>query len=418
MRCLIQGISHDGQGVGRIDGKVVFVPGALPGEDVDLKIVEEKKNYLRGRLTSIITSAPERVDPPCPYFGQCGGCHYQHAGYDLQVDLKTRVVEQTLQRVGGVETDILPCVPAEWPWQYRNKVTWHGAMVKGHWKFGYYRGESNEIMDIDSCLLVSDAMQEAGRALGREVRELNLRMPVEVSVRESISGEIMSIIKGIDRESARKLCLLVDELIDSFYLFDGKGVHCLKKGREFKERLAGIGFSLSPLSFFQVNRKQAEKLVAVVQESLELQGGEQVLDAYCGVGTLALSLAGQAKRLVGVESFPTAVEDANKNARLNGICNCRFLAGFAEQILPTLSQRFEAVVLDPPRAGCQPQVIKAVERMKIPRVVYVSCEPSTLARDLARFQQAGYCVKKVQPIDMFPQTYHVETVVLMSRKDK
>lgn len=418
MRCLIQGISHDGQGVGRIDGKVVFVPGALPGEDVDLIITEEKRKYLRGRLTSIIRAAPERVDPPCPYFGRCGGCHYQYAGYDLQVDLKTRVVEQTLQRVGGVDTDILPCVPADRPWQYRNKVTWHGAMVDGHWRFGYYRGESNKIMDIDSCLLVSGAMQEAGRAMGRELRELNPRMPVEVSVRESISGEIMTIIKGIDQESARKLCLLVDELTDSFYLFDGKGTHCMKEGRAFEERLAGIRFGLSPLSFFQVNREQADKLVATVQERLELQGGEQVLDAYCGVGTLTLSLAGRAKRLVGVESFPTAVEDAKKNARLNGINNCRFLAGLAEQILPTLSQRFDAVILDPPRAGCQPAVIKAVERMKIPRVVYVSCEPSTLARDLARFQQAGYRVERVQPLDMFPQTYHVECVVLMSRVDK
>ncbi|MEQ8176559.1 MAG: 23S rRNA (uracil(1939)-C(5))-methyltransferase RlmD [Syntrophomonadaceae bacterium] len=418
MRCLIQGISHDGQGVGRIDGKVVFVPGALPGEDVELTIGEEKKNYLRGRLSSIIEPAPERVNPPCPYFGQCGGCHYQHASYDLQVDLKTLVVEQTLQRIGGVDADILPCVPAVSPWRYRNKVTWHGAMVDEHWKFGYYRGESNDIMDIDRCLLVSDAMQEAGRALGRALRKLNSREPVEAIVRESASGEIMTIVHGIDKEAGRKLRLQVDELTDSFYLFDRKGIECLQEGRAFEERIAGIRFGLSPLSFFQVNREQAEKLVGMVQESLELQGGEQVLDAYCGVGTLALSLAGRAKRLVGVESFPTAVEDARKNARLNGISNCRFLAGPAEQILPTLSQRFDAVVLDPPRAGCQPQVIKAVERMKIARVVYVSCEPSTLARDLGRFQQAGYRVRKVQPIDMFPQTYHVETVVVMSRVGK
>ncbi|MEN6390488.1 MAG: 23S rRNA (uracil(1939)-C(5))-methyltransferase RlmD [Syntrophomonas sp.] len=415
MRCLIQGISHDGQGVGRIDGKVVFVPGALPGDDVELTIGVEKKNYLRGRLCSIIEPAPERVNPPCPYFGQCGGCHYQHARYDLQVDLKTHVVEQTLQRVGGVDADILPCVPAVRPWRYRNKATWHGAMVDEHWRFGYYRGDSNNIMDIDRCLLVSDAMQETGRALGRALKELNPGKPGEVTVRESTSKEIMTIVRGIDKEAAMKLRLLADELTDSFYLFDGKGTHCLKEGRAFEERIAGLRFGLSPLSFFQVNREQAEKLVGMVKESLELQGGEQVLDAYCGVGTLALSLAGSIKRAVGVESFPIAVEDAKKNARLNGISNCRFLAGPAEQVLPTLSQRFDAVVLDPPRAGCQPAVIKAVERLKIPRVVYVSCEPSTLARDLGRFQQAGYRVKKVQPIDMFPQTYHVETVVKLYR---
>lgn len=416
MHCLIQGISHDGQGVGRIEGKVVFVPGALPGEDVELTIVEEKKNYLRGRLTSIIKPAPERVDPPCLYFGQCGGCHYQHASYDLQVDLKTRVVEQTLQRVGGVEADIQPCVPAVRPWHYRNKAAWHGAMMDEIWKFGYYRGESNYIMDIDRCLLVSDAMQEAGLALGRALRQSSLRTPLEVTVRESADGKIMTIVSGMDSEAVRKLLPFVDEQIASFYVNNGKGIECLKEGRAFEERLCGIRFELSPLSFFQVNTEQAEKLVGMVRESLDLNGGEQLLDAYCGVGTLALSLAGQVKRVVGIESVSKAVEDAKKNARLNAFNNCRFLPGTAEQILPTLSQRFDAVVLDPPRAGCHPQVIKAVERMRIPRVVYVSCEPATLARDLGRFQQAGYRVKKVQPLDMFPQTYHVETVVVLYRR--
>lgn len=418
MRCLIQGISHDGQGVGRIDGKVVFVPGALPGEDVELMIGDEKKNYLRGRLDSIIEPAPERVNPPCPYFSQCGGCHYQHASYDLQVDLKTRVVEQTLQRVGGIDADILPCVPAVRPWRYRNKVTWHGAYVDGHWRFGYYHGESKDIIDIDNCLLVSDAMQDAGLAVNRALKELNPRMPLEVTVRESTSsGALMAIIAGIEREAALEILPCVEELTASLYLFNEKGVECLKvSSRGFEETIGGTRFGLSPLSFFQVNTEQAEKLVNLVQENLNLQGGEQVLDAYCGVGTLALSLASQVKRVVGVESYLTAVEDAKKNARRNGLSNSRFLAGAAEQVLPSLSQRFDAVILDPPRAGCQLQVIKAVERMKIPKVVYVSCEPSTLARDLSRFQQAGYHVEKVQPLDMFPQTYHVETVVVLYRK--
>ncbi|MEN6350995.1 MAG: 23S rRNA (uracil(1939)-C(5))-methyltransferase RlmD [Syntrophomonas sp.] len=417
MRCLIQGISHDGQGVGRLDGKVVFVPGALPGEDVELVIEEEKKNYLRGRLTLIIEPAPERVNPPCPYFGQCGGCHYQHASYDLQVDLKTLVVEQTLQRVGGIDADILPCVPAVKPWHYRNKVTWHGACVDGHWRFGYYRGETNDIIDIDNCLLVSDAMQEAGLAGGRVLKELNPRMPVEVTVRESASsGALMAIIAGIEREAALKTLPCIGDMVDSLYLFNDMAIECLKEGRGYEEKIGEIRFGLSPLSFFQVNTEQAERLARMVREDLELQGGEQVLDAYCGVGTLALSLASQVKKVVGVESFPTAVGDAKKNARLNGLSNCRFLTGASERVLPTLSQRFDAVILDPPRAGCQPEVIKAVGRMKIPRVVYVSCEPSTLARDLSRFQQVGYRVEKVRPLDMFPQTYHVETVVKLYRK--
>lgn len=416
MRCLIQGISHDGQGVGRIDGKVVFIPGALPGEDVEFILAEEKKSYLRGCLTTVIEPVSEREDPPCPYFGKCGGCHYQHASYDLQVDLKTRVVEQTLQRVGGIETDILSCIPAERPWGYRNKVAWHGAMLDGNYRFGFYKSESNEIMDIDSCLLVSGAMQNIGLTIGRALKELRIRVPVEVTVRESRSQKIMTVVSGISREACLELLPVVDELTGSFYFFDGKKVECLKEGRGFEEIIAGIRFGLSPLSFFQVNTEQAEELVRMVQESLGLQGGEQVLDAYCGVGTLAISVAGLAKRVVGIESFPTAVEDAVKNARLNGLNNCRFLAGAAELVLPTLSQRFDAVVLDPPRAGCHPHVIKAVERMKIPRVVYVSCEPSTLARDLGRFRQAGYQIYKVQPLDMFPQTYHVETVVVLYRR--
>jgi len=418
VHCQIQGISHDGQGVGRIDGKVVFVPGALPGETVELSIIEEKRNYLRGRLNSIVEPSPARIDPPCLFFGRCGGCHYQHASYEMQVTLKTRVVEQTLQRIGSIDTDVSPCIPALKPWRYRNKVAWHGTMADGEWTFGYYRGESNDIINIDNCLLVSEAMQMTGLEISGVLKELKPGAPAEATVRQSNYNEaLMAIVAGIDKEAALKILSRADGLLDSFYWLSTRGIECLKEGGRFEERIGEIRFGLSPLSFFQVNSEQAAKLVGLVGEALDLQGGEQLLDAYCGVGTLALSQAGRAKRVVGVESYPAAVEDARKNARLNGLNNCRFLAGDTAQVLPTLSQKFDAVILDPPRSGCHPQVIKAVERMKIPRVVYVSCDPSTLARDIARFQQAGYRIKTVRPLDMFPQTYHVECCVLLYRKD-
>lgn len=228
----------------------------------------------------------------------------------------------------------------------------------------------------------------------------------------------MVIVSGIERKLV--LQMLEDQHhIDLSWIHHQAGQCSVLSGEPFlREQLHNTSFEISPLAFFQVNHAQAEQILRIITQWLDLQGNEVILDAYCGVGSLALPLAGQVRKVMGIEAFKPAVKDAKANARLNGLRNTRFLAGLTEDVLPTLTNRFDAVILDPPRSGCAPGVVQSVARLKIPRVIYVSCEPSTLARDLALFKQEGYYVKEVQPLDMFPWTRHVETVILMSKVEK
>lgn len=419
-RCVIQGISHDGQGVGRVDGLAVFVPGTLPGEIADIEIVQTRKNFARGRLETLVTTVPERVAPPCEYYLQCGGCTYQHASYPLHLDLKTDVVTQSLKRIGGVEAPVDPCLPSPQPWRYRNKVTWHAA-ANGHgWDMGYYGPDGRKLLNIADCLLISQSMQDLSNRIAAGLRQLSpVDHPVDIVVRQSsLSGNLTVITSGVSHEQARILADQVNDPPVSVAVADNNQVTPVAGQETLEDAIGDIRYRFHPLSFFQVNPGQTENLVDMVKDLLSVQHSEQILDAYCGVGTIALQLAPLARKVVGIEFFAPAVQDAKQNAHLNGFRNCRFLTGAAENVLPTLTNRFEAVILDPPRYGCHPGVIQAISRLKIPTAVYVSCEPSTLARDLKRFQEAGYRVEKVQPLDMFPWTRHVETVVLMSRVDK
>jgi len=416
-RCLIDGISHDGQGVGRLEGLAVFVPGALPGETVDIEVTQRRKNFARARLNAVLEASPYRTEAPCPYYWECGGCDYQHAEYDLQLELKTRVVDQTLQRVGKIDTTVNPCLPSPDIWRYRNKVAWHGRPSRDGWHLGYYRSDCHDILEVKNCLLISESMQEISNTVGEQLRQLPQPLPaLEITVRQSsVDHKIMVIVSGIERK-------LVLQTLEGQYPMGVSWIHhqaeqCSVLSGEplLREQLHNTSFEISPMAFFQVNHGQAEQILKIITQWLDLQGNEVILDAYCGVGSLALPLAGQVRKVMGIEAFKPAVKDAQANARLNGLRNTRFLAGLTEDVMPTLTNRFDAVILDPPRSGCAPGVVQSVARLNIPRVVYVSCEPSTLARDLALFKQAGYYVKEVQPLDMFPWTRHVETVVLMSR---
>lgn len=418
-QCLIHGISHDGQGVGKLEGLVVFVPGALPGELVDIEITQRKKSFARGRLHAIVEASPQRVEAPCPYYWQCGGCAYQHASYRLQLDLKTRVVEQTLQRVGKIEAPVKPCLPSPQTWRYRNKVTWHGAPGRDGWRMGYYRNNTHDIIGIRDCLLISEAMQELSNRFTEQLERLPQPLPpVELIVRESSYDQgMMAILSGLKEGTARKLADTQNGQNLSIIHSEPQAFTAISGQPYLREHLDDTRFNISPQAFFQVNRGQTEQLLGIIKEWLDLQGNEMILDAYCGVGSLALTLAPLVRKVMGIEVFKPAVKDAKANARLNGLGNTRFLAGLTEEVLPTLTNRFDAVILDPPRSGCSPVVVQAVARLKIPRVVYVSCEPSTLARDLAQFSQAGYQIKEIQPLDMFPWTGHVECCVLLYHKD-
>jgi len=420
LKCLISGTSHDGQGVGRLNSRVVFIPGALPGEEVDIEIIAEKNRYARGRLNSIIKPSDKRINPPCSYYGFCGGCVYQHASYELQLELKVIVVEQTLERIGKMNAEVSPCIPSPKPWRYRNKAVWHAANHGQGWLMGYYQPEDKQILGIDDCLLISEKMQLLSRSVKNALNNLPENVsPLEITIRESSwNKHLMLIISGSNLSSHREWLEDAGSEAESICTVYNNKIFNIKGKTYMEEKLLDVRYDFSPLAFFQVNHGQAENLIRIVRDLLDLKGGEHILDAYCGVGTLALNLARDAKKVMGIESFPSAVEDAIHNARLNNLQNCRFLAGKSEDVMPTLSQRFDVCILDPPRSGCHPKVIKTIAIQKIPRVIYVSCEPSTLARDLAAFNQSGYRVLKVQPLDMFPQTRHVECVTLMSRVKK
>ncbi len=416
MQCSVTGITHKGEGVGRMDGQAVFIPFAIPGETVEVEVRERKKNYLRAQLVEVVSASSDRVAAPCLYYYRCGGCAYQHMNYSRQMDLKRRVVQDNLARIGGLEAEVEPVAGMNDPWRYRNKVEWQVAKEDHYFRMGYHIQDSHQLIPIEACLLISPAMEALSKHLRERLDDLRLPDHSRIAVRQSsANGELMLVIAGIGSGEADVRQLAKYPGLSSIYCIDqGRIIH--KHGRSsLTERLAGIDYQISPLAFFQVNHQQAELLVDVVRQFAQLGPADNVLEGYCGIGSITLPLARSAGRIVGVESYLGAVQDARENARRNNITNCEFIAGACEKVIPNMKERFDVVILDPPRAGCKKEVIEAVIKAAPQRIVYVSCNPGTLARDLKIFCQDGYTVKKVQPIDMFPQTSHVETVVLLSK---
>ncbi|MFZ2539429.1 MAG: 23S rRNA (uracil(1939)-C(5))-methyltransferase RlmD, partial [Oscillospiraceae bacterium] len=375
-----------------------------------------KKNFQRARLEEVITASPDRVDPPCPYYYKCGGCSYQHTSYSRQLEFKRQVVKESLKRIGGIDIEVNPVVGMEDPWRYRNKVEWHTGKESGQPTMGYYVNDSRVLVGIDSCLLISQAMQDYSHYIKEHLEELRIPENCEVIVRQSSSNqEMMIIFRGTGASGIDFAKMLNYQEVAAIYSID-QGVTRFHYGEQrLAEKLFNLEVEVSPLVFFQVNHTQTEKMLEIIKDYAQLQASDCVLDAYCGMGSIALALAGNARRIVGVESFKAAKKDAKRNAFNNSILNCKFIKGACEEIIPGLEEEFDVVILDPPRAGCKPELIQAVIE-KSPRcIIYVSCNPSTLARDLAIFKDAGYTVDQVQPIDMFPQTSHVETVVRIYR---
>jgi 23S rRNA (uracil1939-C5)-methyltransferase len=410
LRCTIEGISYDGAGVTRIKGKAVFIPFAIPDETVEIDIVEERNKYSTAKLREVVKPSPERVEPVCSYYYQCGGCSYQHIDYFGQLKYKRQVVVDNLTRIGKITVPVNTILGMECPWRYRNKVTWHVR----NGRLGYYADNTVSLVPVDACSLITERLEEVSRVLARQLIQTNSSSDGEVVLRESsVNGDIMAVFRQIEVvpalvESLKPHCSSIYNMEDNRF----KHIH----GKAFlDEKINDISFRLSPGSFFQVNHRQTLILIAKVLEYLNLKGDENVLDAYCGIGSISLPLAKTCKSVLGVESFTAAVEDARLNAKLNNLANCEFLSGPCERVLPKLKRSFDAVVLDPPRAGCKRAAIMAITDRFPAKVVYVSCNPATLARDLAVFTEQGYRVKEVQPVDMFPWTRHVECVVLMSR---
>ena len=440
----ITDISDEGQGVGHIDGFAVFVDGALAGERVRIKIIKVLKNYAVGKLLEIQDSSPARIKPFCPVYKRCGGCSLQHMDYGAQLEFKTRMVRETLKRIGkigGVETLVHDTIGMEHPFEYRNKAQYPVGMADGKPAIGFYARRSHDIIDVGNCGIHGHSGNAIREVCRRFIAENNISVYDETGhkglVRHLIirsgfrTGEIMVVIVINGKELPRKRAL-VDSLLAQVpeiksivlnintaktnVILGEKNIVIYGKAT-ITDYIGDLKFHVSPLSFFQVNPVQAEVLYNNAVEFAALSGSETVFDLYCGTGTIALFMARKAKRVYGIEVVGEAVADARMNAEVNGVGNVEFVAGEVEKVVPELcgsgGVRADVVVVDPPRKGCEASVLDTIVRMGPERIVYVSCNPATLARDLSYLEERGYETAEVQPVDMFPWTYHVECVVLM-----
>ncbi|WP_028558846.1 23S rRNA (uracil(1939)-C(5))-methyltransferase RlmD [Paenibacillus pinihumi] len=453
----IIGLTHDGEGVGRVDGFTLFIQGALPGEQVRAKVLKVKKQYGYAKLMDMLQESPDRVDAPCEIYKQCGGCQLQHMSYEAQLRWKRQHVVDNLQRIGKLQvadgTGIIvhDTIGMDESWRYRNKAQVPFGMAEagqgttaGSLVGGFYARGSHRIIDMDECLIQHERNDDAVR----KVKELGRKLGVTAYDEESgrgllrhvmvrsgfVSGEVMIVlitngaripqvekwIEGI-REAMPEVTSIVQNVNKKkTNVIFGDETKVLWGSEVIYDELDGIRFAISARSFYQVNPLQTVALYRKAVEYAGLNGTETVIDAYCGIGTISLFLARQAGRVYGVEIVPEAIEDAGRNAALNGITNAEFEAGPAEVVIPRWREEgivADVIVVDPPRKGCDPALLDTILKMKPERVVYVSCNPSTLARDLRVLEDGGYKTVEVQPVDMFPHTTHVECCSLLVRKD-
>ncbi len=391
--------------MGRYEGKAVFVPGGIPGEDVRVEIVEQKPRYAYARLLEVLRPSPDRVAPPCHAFGRCGGCQWQHIAYEAQLRFKTKIVRDQLQRLAQVsEPPVQPIIGMAEPWRYRNNMQFV-VDDKGH--LCLLEAGSNRPVAVGDCRLLCPELCEVFDQM-----ELDYPGLAGVTLRVGrATGERMIVLETEGEEEAPEV--EVDQPVSCVLLLpDGTGA-ALIGSTCLHEELGGRSLRVSAGSFFQVNTEQAGQLMRLVLEFADVQPGQTVLDAYGGVGTFGLALAETARQVIIVEGSPSAVADARENAA--GAPNVRVIQGAVEAVLPTLEGPLDVAVLDPPRAGVAKEALAALAERRPTRIVYVSCDPGSLARDVRYLLERGYTLRTVQPVDMFPQTHHIESVALLKR---
>ena len=441
----IEDCGIDGEGIGKADGFTVFVKDAVIGDTVRAKIMKAKKNYGYGRLEEIITPSLDRVEPKCQFARQCGGCQLQALSYEKQLEFKTSKVRGHLERIGGF-TDIPmeKILGMEQPFHYRNKAQFPvGKSKDGRIITGFYAGRTHSIIENRDCALgvtrnkeVLDRViahmekfhiqpydENTGKGLMRHVLIRYGFFTDEMMVCLIINGENLpgeeALVKSL-RQIPETVSVMVNVNKKRNNVILGEKVRLLWGQPYITDKIGEISYQISPLSFFQVNPYQTGRLYGKALEYAQLSGNETVWDLYCGIGTISLFLAQQAKMVRGVEIIPAAIENAKENARLNGFDNTEFFVGKAEEVLPEqfarTGERADVIVVDPPRKGCDETLLSTIIEMQPDRVVYVSCDSATLARDLKYLCERGYELKKVCPVDMFPNTVSVETVVLLSHK--
>lgn len=413
LELVIDSVAQGGDGVGRHDGLVVFARGGLPGERVRVRLFERRPGYARGRVDAVLAPSAERVAPRL-----ADGDHapWQHIAYPAQLRLKETIVREQLAKLAGLhEPPLAPIIAAPHPWGYRNSAHLH---VDGQ-HIGYYAAGSRAVVDLPEDPLLLPVLNQALAGLRRV---LVPDLLASVTLRASVaSGYALAVLQPAPTASALDLVLLAEAWRAwvpalAGVLVTGRDWHGAVSGvAQLVDELCGIVFVLSPESFFQVNLPQAERMVELAHEALAPQPGTRLLDLYAGVGTFALPLAAAGAELIAVEEHGTAVADGEHSAALNQIGRARFVHSAVERALPGLTGPFDGILLDPPRRGCHPAVLEELARLAAPRIVYVSCHPGILGRDLGPLLASGYRLARVQPIDLFPQTPHIETVVTLVR---
>lgn len=397
-------MAHGGSALGRDDsGRVIFVPLAIPGETVRVRLQGGKERYAHAELLEVLKPSPERVEPRCPHFGTCGGCHFQHLAYPAQLVAKTGVVLDQLQRVGKFsKPPVREALSSPKTWEYRNSVSFSPT---GDGSVGFWSHREDQVIAIDECHIIEPALQELYRNLDLELPDLQ-----RLTLRLGAEGDLLVVF---ETEEVEPPSLETDFSVSAAILLPtGEAANLI--GESFLiQQCAGREWRVSAGSFFQVNLGAAEHLVRLVGEMAGLSGTGTVLELYSGVGLFTAGLSLACERVVGIEASPDAVADAAAN--LDDTDNVELYQGAVEDILPALAEQpFDLVVLDPPRSGVEPSVIDALLEIRAGRIVYVSCDPATLARDAQRLARGGYRLEVVQPVDMFPQTFHVETVSLLT----
>ena len=435
---VIDGYSSEGLGIARVNGAVVFVPHAVRGEEIDLRITKVMKTSCTGEIVKIHNPSPERMEPECPYAGKCGGCAYRHLTYPEELWTKRQRVQDALTRIGGLDLTVEEILGAKNPEHYRNKSQYP---VGADGSIGFFQARTHKVVPIRRCLIQTEAADRTAQAVGEWMRRYKISAYDETTGK----GLVRHVCVRVNRKGESLCCVVVNgnkvprepELAAYVTVAVPHTVGVLLNsntrrgnvvlgdkyrtlfGRNYlMDTLCGLEFKLSMPSFYQVNRDQAEVLYGKALKFAGLTGNETVLDLYCGIGTITLCLAKAAKRVIGAEIVPPAIRDAKENALRNHIENAEFFCGDAADIAAKLESdglRPDVVTVDPPRKGLAPEVIASVAAMGPEKVVYVSCDPATLGRDVKIFREFGYEAKRAAAVDMFPGTAHVETVVLLSK---
>lgn len=438
LNVFVEDLTHDGSGVAKVDGYPLFIPGVLPGEEAEIQVMKTMKKYGFAKLIKVTKESPDRVEPPCHVFWECGGCQLQHLSYEAQLVQKQKTVRNAMQRIGKLP-DVLvhPVKGMDDPWRYRNKSQIPFNERDGEVVSGFYRSGSHHIVDTDVCIIQGEEADELMSTLKHELHDMGIEAYDERTHRGMLrhlivrkaraTGELMVVLvtrskKFPQKDAVMELIKRVVPNVTSIMqnvnsqktnvIFGDETI--LLHGKSFiVDSIGDIDFEISARSFYQVNSEQTKVLYDQALEYAQLTGNETVIDAYCGIGSISLFLAQKAKEVYGVEIVPQAIEDAKRNAELNGIDNAFFEAGPAEEVIPKWyadGKRFDVLVVDPPRKGCDEKLLETILEYKPKRVVYVSCNPATLARDLRILEDGGYRTQEVQPVDMFGHSSHVEVV--------